>query len=273
MDGGGALSLLDDNMKMGPATTMDLQPVYSDMFLSAATNPDGVLVVKSWRLDGSSLVELDKYEDSTRFYAEVAAGAPLTSDLSGHEAITVALTPGVMVHDVWAVDETTGAISLMGELLQGGLRDGVGITPFLVNTVFDGELFPPAYYATTFRSGGMQVIRYYRVGLDGTPIQEGLIAGGFVEEVAAARLGIGGLMVASREADGTVQLDAWEARRNDDNSISPDVVSQHTAPAAGSLDLARVPSTHADGDYVTAVTDPLSGELRLRAYRSGDRPF
>jgi hypothetical protein len=30
---------------------------------------------------------------------------------------------------------------------------------------------------------------------------------------------------------------------------------------------------HAEGDYVTAVTDPGTGELRLRAYRSGDRPY
>ena len=38
MDGGGALSLLDDKIKkMGPATTMDLQPVYADMLLTAAT--------------------------------------------------------------------------------------------------------------------------------------------------------------------------------------------------------------------------------------------
>jgi D-alanyl-D-alanine carboxypeptidase len=273
MAGGGALSLLDSDIKMGPATTMDLQPVYSDMLLTAATDPEGELVLKSWQLDGSSLALLDTYRDDTRFYTEVAAGVPLTSDLSGHRAVTAALTPGVMVHDVWDVDETTGEIGLMGELVQGGLRDGVGITPFLVNTVFEGELFPPAYYATTFRSGGMQVIRYYRIGLDGTPIQEGLIAGGFVEEVAAARLGIGGLLVASRQADGTVQLDVWEARRNADNSISPDVVSQHTAPAAASLGLARVPSTHADGDYVTAVTDLGTGNLRLRAYRSGDRPF
>ena len=273
MAGGGALSLLDSDIKMGPATTMDLQPVYSDMLLTAATDPEGELVLKSWQLDGSSLVLLDTYRDDSRFYTEVAAGVPLTSDLSGHRAVTAALTPGVMVHDVWDVDETTGEISLMGELVQGGLRDRVAITPFFVNTVFQGELFPPAYYATSFRSGGTEVIRYYRVGLDGTPSQEGSSTGGTVEAVDAAPLGVGGLMVASRAADGTVELVAWEARRNADNTISPDVVSQHTAPMAAALDLARVPSTHADGDYVTAVTDVATGSLRLRAYRSGDRPF
>ena len=36
MDGGGALSLLDSEQKMGPATTMDLQPVYADMLLTTA---------------------------------------------------------------------------------------------------------------------------------------------------------------------------------------------------------------------------------------------
>ena len=47
---------------------------------------------------------------------------------------------------------------------------------------------------------------------------------------------------------------------------------RNTGPNAASLELARVPSTHAEGDYVTAVTDPASGELQLLGYRSGDRP-
>jgi hypothetical protein len=72
---------------------------------------------------------------------------------------------------------------------------------------------------------------------------------------------------------GAVELIAVDARRDPDNSISPDQISQHTAPDAGSLDLAQVPSMHAEGDYVTAVTDPVSGELRLHGYRSGDRPY
>jgi hypothetical protein len=80
-------------------------------------------------------------------------------------------------------------------------------------------------------------------------------------------------MSALHAADGTVRLIAWDARRNADDGISPDQISQHTAVGAGALDFARVPSTHAEGDYVTAVTDVPTGELRLRAYRSGDRPY
>jgi hypothetical protein len=83
----------------------------------------------------------------------------------------------------------------------------------------------------------------------------------------------GGVMTAVLEPGGAVELVAVDARRNTDNSISPDQISQHTAADAGSLDLAPVPTAHAEGDYVTAVTDPLNDELRLRGYRSGDRPY
>jgi D-alanyl-D-alanine carboxypeptidase len=275
LDGGGALTLLDDGAKAGPATTMDLQAVYGDMFLTAITDPDGELVVKTWRLDGSGLVHLDTYRDDSRVYSEVAMAGPLTTDVfTGHRAVTAAIAPNALVHDVWAVDQTSGAITRLGELVQAGTRDQVEISPFFVNTTFDGELFPPVYYATAFRQGGNLAIRFYRIGGTGDPVNEGLLSTAFqIEEAGVAPLGTGGVMSALRAADGTVRLIAWDARRNPDNSISPDQISQHTALDAGSLDFVRVPSTHADGDYLTAVTDVLSGELRLRAYRSGDRPY
>ena len=112
MDGGGALSLLASGVKLGPAATMDLQPVYGDMVLSAATDPDGGLVLKSWKLEGSSLVRLDTYRDESRVYGMVSAAGPLTADVfNGHRAVTAAVAPGVLVHDVWAVDPASGAIS------------------------------------------------------------------------------------------------------------------------------------------------------------------
>jgi hypothetical protein len=80
-------------------------------------------------------------------------------------------------------------------------------------------------------------------------------------------------MSASRAANDTVELRAWDSLRNSDNTITPRQISQHVGPDASSLELAPVPSTHAEGDYVTAVTDPVGGELRLRGYRSGDRPY
>jgi D-alanyl-D-alanine carboxypeptidase len=275
LGGGGALSLVADKIKAGPATTMDLQAVYGDMLLTAVTDPVGNLVVKSWRLDGSDLVNLDTYRDESRVYSEVAMAGPLTTDVfTGHRAVTAAIAPGVLVHDVWGVDSATGAITRLGELVQAGTRDKVEISPFFVNTTFDGELFPPAYYATAFRANGNLAIRFYRIASGGDPVDEGLESTSFpIDRAGVAPLGTAGVMSALHADDGTVQLIAWDARRNANNSISPDQISQHTALDAGSLDFARVPSTHAEGDYVTAVTDVLSGELRLRAYRSGDRPY
>ena len=78
---------------------------------------------------------------------------------------------------------------------------------------------------------------------------------------------------ALRKADDSVELLALDARRNADDTISAAQVSQHTAPGAGSLELVRLPTEHAEGDYVTAVTEPLTGALHLRGYRSGDRPY
>jgi D-alanyl-D-alanine carboxypeptidase len=276
MDGGGALTLLDSGIKAGPATTMDLQPVYGDIFLSAVTDPDGVLVLKSWQLDGTSLVKLDTFRDETRVYSEVSMAGPSTTDIfNGHRAVTAAIAPGVLVHDVWGVDQDTGEITRLGELVDAGTRDQVEITPFSVNTTFPGELFPPSYYATGYRSFGDGAVRFYRIDADGTPVNEGSwtsSVAGAVDDVGVASLGTGGVLTAVLEQNG-LQLVAVDARRNTDNSISPDQISQHTAADdAGSLDLARVPSTHAEGDYVTAVTDPVSGDLLLRAYRSGDRP-
>ena len=254
---------------------MDLQAVYGDMFLTAITDPEGDLVVKSWQLDGSDVVNLDTYRDESRVYSEVAMAGPLTTDVfTGHRAMTAAIAPGALVHDVWGVDAVTGAITRLGELVQAGARDRVEISPFYVNTTFDGELFPPAYYATAFRANGNLGLRFYRIAGSGDPVDEGFQSTSFpIDRAGVAPLGTAGVMSALHAADGTVRLIAWDARRNADNSISPDQISQHTALGAGSFDFVRVPSTHAEGDYVTAVTDVPSGELRLRAYRSGDRPY
>jgi D-alanyl-D-alanine carboxypeptidase len=272
---GGTLTLLSSGKKLGSATTMDLQPVSGDMFLSAVTDPDGVLAVKSWQLAGTSVAELGKYQDASRVYSEVSMAGPLTTDVfNGHRAVTAAIAPGLLVHDVWGVDETTGAISRLGELAQSGSPDRPEISPFFVNPTFDGELFPPVYYATAFRSFGKSAIRFLRIDEDGSPVSEASWFGGdAVEDIGVAPLGTGGVMEAQLEGDGTVELRALDARRNANDTISPLQVSQHTAPAAGSLDLVEVDSTHAEGDYVTGVTDLVTGSLRLRAYRSGDRPY
>jgi hypothetical protein len=186
--------------------------------------------------------------------------------------VTAAISSGDLVHDVWIVDSATGEISLLGELFQSGSRDRPEISAFFVNTTFQGELFPPVYYATAFRSSGTAALRFYRIDATGTPVPEETWSTDAAEEVGVAPLGLAGVMYALRQADGTVQLRALDARRNADNTISADQVSQHTAPSAGTLELVRLPSVHAEGDYVTAATEPLSQALHLRGYRSGDRP-
>jgi D-alanyl-D-alanine carboxypeptidase len=276
LDGAGSLTPVASGIKAGPATTIDLQPVYGEMLLSAMTDPDGALVVRSWTLDGTSVAKLDTYRDESRIYSRLAMAGPLTTDVwNGHRAFSVAIAPGTLVHDVWGVDATTGAISRLGELVQGFNRDRVEVTPFVVNKTSAGELFPPTYYATATRLSGELVVRFYRIDASGAPVDEGLLTPTVpIDEAVLAPLGVGGLMGATRSPEGTVQLIAWDVHRKANDAIDDDEVSRHTAaPAAGSLDFARVPSAHAEGDYVTPVTDPVSGQLRLRAYRSGDRPY
>jgi hypothetical protein len=208
-------------------------------------------------------------------YSEVSIAGPLAPDVfNGHRAVTAAHAPGLLVDDVWGVDQATGVITRLGELAEGTTVTGkVDVTPFAVNTT-PGELFPPTYYATVARYAGGYSLEYFRVDPTGKPVVEGGIqALTPVADDSVASLGVGGVMSASLQGDGTVELRAWEARRFADNTIATDQLSQHTAPDAVSLELVRVPSTHAEGDYVTAVTDPLTGELRLRGYRSGDRPY
>jgi hypothetical protein len=94
-------------------------------------------------------------------------------------------------------------------------------------------------------------------------------------DVRLAPLGVAGLIQSVRDDDGdnAVELSVFEAARQEDNSIVVDPVAAHPAGATLSPDLCRVPSTHAEGDYVVASLDSGDAGLRLRAYRSGDRPY
>jgi len=274
----GTLMLLVSSINAGSATTMGLQAVYGDTFLTSMTEPGGDLVLKSWRLQGTGLALLDTYKDDSHTYTEVAVAGPLTTDvLNGHRAVTAALGIGVLVQDVWGVDQATGAISRLGELKDWGTKSNVTISPFVVNAAFDGEFSPPVYYATAYRRYGYLEIRFNRIDATGTPVDEGSTWPSNtipVDRVRLVPLGTGGLMSAIRDPQGNVRLVAWDAPRNADDKISPDSISEHeTHGSASSLDLCRVPSAHAEGDYVTATTDNFDGQLRLRAYRSGDRPY
>ena len=75
------------------------------------------------------------------------------------------------------------------------------------------------------------------------------------------------------DAAANVQLTAWDAHRNANDSITATQVAQENELAATSLNLCRFPvAVHADGTYV-AATKELDGRLRLRAHRSGDRRY
>jgi hypothetical protein len=87
-----------------------------------------------------------------------------------------------------------------------------------------------------------------------------------------APLGTGGLMSAISDAAGNVRLVAWDLHREADDTITPTAVAEHSISPTASLSLCRLQSAHAEGDYVTATRDG-DGQLRLRAYRSGDRPY
>jgi D-alanyl-D-alanine carboxypeptidase len=281
--GNGTPTLLESDVKAGPGLSMALQSVSADTFLTAMADPEGDLVVKSWRLEqGGGIEQLDTYRDDTREYHTVAIAGPLNTDVyNGHRAATAAATSdGILAHFVWAVDAGTGAITRLGGQIEStGINNGrVAISPLPVETVFEGELFPPVYYATAFwNAGHFAQIRFYRITPNGGAVQEGVVNSTATDafDVRLAPLGVAGLIQSVRDDDGdnAVELTVFEAARQEDNSIVPDLVSEHAAGATLSPDLCRVPSTHAEGDYVVASLDPADAGLRLRAYRSGDRPY
>jgi D-alanyl-D-alanine carboxypeptidase len=277
----GKLMLLASGIAAGTATSVGLQPVSGDTFLTAVTTPTGRLVLKSWRLQGSGLVNLDTYTSSDFWntYKEVSIAGPVTADVfSGHRAVTVALEGTHTWIHTWGVDQATGKISQLGENVRPFAVSGVTISPFYVNEAFAGELFPPPYYAVAFHNDENELqIDFYRVDGTGVPVFESTtwssdadVPGNWMR---LAPLGTGGLMSETLDASGNIKLIAWDAHRGADNNITATTISEHTAPAGTSIDLCRLPSsTHAEGDYVTGTRD-LDGYLRVRAYRSGDRPY
>jgi D-alanyl-D-alanine carboxypeptidase len=289
----GTLLLLASGISAGNATTMGLQPVYGDMFLTTMTDPNGDLVVKSWQLQGTGLALLDTYTDHpyNAKYTEVAVAGPLTTDiLSGHRAVTdVRDSTAHGTFAVWGVDPATGKITRLNFAYAGTDIDSqVTVTPLFVTPNFEGE-FPPVYYAVSWRDvNGDLKLQYYRIGQSGTPDNETApfntdtlsANAGPGQRVRLAPLGTGGLISAVTDGSGHVGLTAWETNRNN-GAIQPGLVdmvglapvSEHDAPDATSLSLCRLPgAVHAEGDYVTATRD-LDGQLRVRAYRSGDRPY
>ena len=139
--GNGTPTLLESDVKAGPGVVMALQSVSDDTFLTAMADPEGDLVVKSWRLElGGGIEHLDTYRDETRTYIQVAAAGPLNTDVyNGHRATTAAATSdGFLAHHVWAVElrnrgdqqarragRVHGHLQRQGGALTAAGRDGV----------------------------------------------------------------------------------------------------------------------------------------------------
>jgi hypothetical protein len=234
-----------------------------------------VLVLKSWELAAGAITQLATFEDASRVYLEAAAARPLAVDIyNGHRAFTVAATAGVTVMDAWGVD-ASGAITRLGESTLNGARLNLSAAALPVEPVYAGELFPPAYYAVGYRAdGGNFAVRFFRIAADGTPTPEGSagVPSLGADDVRVEGLGVAGVIAATRDSTGDVALTVFDAARQADNSIAPDVIAQHSAySAATSLGMCESFSTSSEGDYVASSTD-AGHELRLRAFRSGDRP-
>ena len=271
----GTPTLLSSGTKASSSSTMALQPVYANMFLSVIVNPDGDLVVKSWALQngGPGLVALDTYKDSSREYTDAAAAGPDHADVyNGHRAITSAsYDAGGTVNQAWAVDSQTGKITPSGrwsspettQLAHSGRR---GIPA--------GELFPPVYYARGFSSGGFAYMRFLRIDSRGHARGRGLAgSAAATQDVQWPHSGRQVSCSAARSGAGDVRLEVWEARRKANNFIDDFKIVDHPAyTGASSLDICRVPSTHSEGDYVTSSIATAGSQLSLRAFRSGDRP-
>ena len=275
VSGTGTPTLVADGAKSGPAISLAIQPISATRFLTVAVNPDHVLVLKSWELGAGSITHLGTFEDASRVFHEATAARPRAVDIfSGHRVFTAVASSGVTVLDTWAVD-AAGAITRLGETALNGIRVNLSTAALPVEPVSAGELFPPAYYAVGFRdAGGTFALRFFRIAADGTPTSEATLGVPTLgaEEVRLEGLGVAGVIAATRDSAGDVELTVFDAEREADNSIAPDIIAQHSAyGAATSLGMCESFSTQSEGDYVTSSTG-ADQALRLRAFRSGDRP-
>jgi hypothetical protein len=213
-------------------------------------------VLKSWRLQGSGLALLDTYAAGSDQFTEVAISGTRPGDVPNGRAVTATVRNyfGLteLYDDVWAVDHATGMISKLGELKEPFTHANVAITPFSVTTA-DGERQAPEYFAVGFRNTigapGDLELSVNRIDASGKPVHEGARynSGIPAEQVRLAPLATSGLMAATRDVQGHVQLMAWEVARESDDTIDPKLVSQHRGSDAISLDMCRVPSLHAEG--------------------------
>ena len=217
---------------------------------------------------------------SSNPYSEAAITSPLQTDVFGGTNAVTATVQGPDLHvTTWAVDSATGSITQAGIAHFYNMNfHNVSIAPIMVTPL----PWEPLFHALLLRAGahaagrstdGLLPPRRRRVRRRRTPQFQGatpLIAG---DRMKLSALGVGGVMAAVNIPGESVQLQAWDAHRNANDSITPTPVAQENEPAASSLNLCRIPvSVQAEGRFFTGTKEP-DGQLHLRAYRSGDRPY
>jgi len=287
IDGGGAPKQHGGPSPAGSGSRIVLAPVADRLFLSAAVGMGGGLVLDTWRVvnlrgGGVALSHLDTH-----------TADPATSDIAAARVIatigfgqtrqerTYIVTVGDRPSDpfllrTWSV-EPTGEIGLM-DTLGGGLPSGNAASVVQVSTVRPpGDLVlggPPSYVALAYRSDdGTLRLRFWEITLNGDFDAAGsLNLPDVVTSTSLAPVDAGGLMVAVQGADGVHRNIVVEVRRNPNDSVTPWWISQHNSSVASNIDLCELETSHAEGDYVTGNVDD-DGDLRIRAWRVGDRPY
>jgi len=272
----------------GSGSRIVLAPVVGRLFLSAAVGQGGGLVLDTWRVvdlkgGGIALSHLDTH-----------TADPATSDVTAARVIAAAgfgqlrqertyiVTVGDRPNDpfllrTWSVEPTTGEISVVDG--AGGVSStGTAASVVQVRTVPPpGPLIlggPPSYVAMAYRSaGGSLRLGFWEITFDGDFNGAGsLNLPDQVTSTSLAPVDAGGLMVAARGADGLHRNIVVEVRRNPNDSVTPWWISQHNSSVASNIDLCELETSHAEGDYVTGNVDD-DGDLRIRAWRVGDRPY
>jgi hypothetical protein len=265
----------------GPATSVALQPVFSDTVLLAMKAPNGTLVMQTWSLAGrvaNGLFLEDTYYDAQFAYKEVSLTGPglgKVDPFNGHRAFSIASTLNMKnVQQTWGVD-ASGTISLMAQYFYGSTAAGLATSPAFVEPLDDGDLFPPSFYAHAYRSENQLHIRFSVLDDQGSPLPA---SGGLdlPEDLTNLRLepfGSSGLLIVGRQADGSSRFLVIETRRSNANTIKPYVIAEHTSLTGTDFEVCRQFTTHAEGDFLVARRMTTSNELRVSAYRVGDRPF
>src|SRR5262249_49476291 len=135
----GTLQLVASGITAGTGTAMGVQPLSGDMFLTTIVDPNGDLVLKTWRLLGlGGILALDTHvENRPQAINDVKVSGPLTADaLTGHRVMTAAQLGSHVILETWSVDPATGSIAGITETDVGSNAvSSLSLTPFDVQPI------------------------------------------------------------------------------------------------------------------------------------------